>query len=103
MTKLTIAQVRDIKFGNAPVAVLKKKHKVTGSVIYSIRNGVAWKHIKPAKANNLSGTHTYNLTHNKGQHIIYSNNYVWKCAVCGKEISTFDKIMPRGVGCKPAK
>jgi len=48
MTKLTIQQVRDIKFGKAPVAILRDRHKVTQQTIYEIRTGLTWKHVKPA-------------------------------------------------------
>ena len=47
MTKLTIQQVRDIKFGKAAPSVLKDKHKVTQQTIYEIRTGLTWRHVKP--------------------------------------------------------
>ena len=51
----------------------------------------------------MSKLHKYELTHNKGQHIIYSDHYVWKCVDCGKELAARDKIMPRGESCKPIR
>ena len=57
MTKLTIAQVRDIKFGNAPVAALKVRHNVTKQTIYEIRKGLTWKHIEARKVNGSTLPH----------------------------------------------
>lgn len=51
----------------------------------------------------MNKIHRYELTHNKGEHINYSNRYVWECAACGNEITTLDKIMPRGTGCVPVQ
>lgn len=52
MTKLTIPQVRDIKFGNAPVKVLEHRHNISASEIHYIRAGKRWGNIKPNVYNN---------------------------------------------------
>ena len=54
MTKLTIAQVRDIKFGKASPTVLKDRHGVTQSTIYEIRTGLTWRHVKPSGQDKLT-------------------------------------------------
>ena len=52
MTKLTIQQVRDIKFGNAPPKVLRDRHHVTQQTIYEIRMGLTWRDVKPVVQKN---------------------------------------------------
>lgn len=51
MTKLTVQQVRDIKFSKLPPAALKDRHGVTQQTIYEIRTGLTWKHVKPSGQN----------------------------------------------------